>query len=111
MSGTPVYPALEGEVIAIGRARAKGKFVLIQHDNGYQTTYDHLKKFKKGLRVGMHVEMDDQIGEVGRTGYATGAHLHFGVIFEGYYTNPIYLLKDYSDDQKNLAENLDESEE
>lgn len=109
-SGTPIYPALEGEVIAIGRARAKGKFVLIQHDNGYQTTYDHLRKFAKGLRVGMRVELNDQIGEVGRTGYATGAHLHFGVLKDGFYVNPLYLVKDYAFDQKDNFE-ADEFEE
>lgn len=106
-SGTPVYPALEGEVIAIGRARAKGKFVLIQHDNGYQTTYDHLRKFKKGLRVGMRVELTDQLGEVGRTGYATGAHLHFGVLKDGLYVDPLYLLKDSTFDQKDDFETSD----
>ena len=106
LSGTAVYPALEGEVVTIGRTRSKGKFILIQHDNGYLTTYDHLKKFKKGLRIGMRVEMQDQIGEVGRTGYATGAHLHFGVIYDGYFVNPISLVKDYCFDQKDHHENF-----
>lgn len=104
-AGTPVFPALEGEIIAIGKARAKGKFILIQHDNGYQTTYDHLRKFSKGLRVGSRVEMNEAIGEVGRTGYATGAHLHFGVIKDGFYVNPLYLVKDYGYDEKELREN------
>lgn len=94
-SGTPVYPALDGEIVAIGRARAKGKFVLIRHSNGFETTYDHLRKFTKGLRVGSYVDTKDQIGEVGRTGYATGAHLHFGILKDGEYVNPIYYLKNY----------------
>lgn len=105
-SGTPVYPALEGEVIAIARTRSKGKYITILHDNGYQTTYIHLRKFQKGLRVGMRVSLEDKIGEVGRTGYATGAHLHFGVIKDGYFVNPIYLLKTYSYDQKDQYESL-----
>lgn len=104
-AGTPVFPALEGTIIAIGRARAKGKFILIEHDNGYQTTYDHLRKFTKGLRVGSRVQLSDQIGEVGRTGYATGAHLHFGITKDGYYVNPLHLVKDYTFDQKDLYEN------
>ncbi len=111
-SGTAVYPAMDGEVVTMGRARSKGKFIVIKHDNGYQTTYDHLRKFKKGLRVGMHVEMDDQIGEVGRTGYATGAHLHFGVINEeGFYVNPIYLVRSYCYDQKDRYENFTQESE
>lgn len=103
-SGTPIFPALDGEVITIARTRSKGKFITILHDNGYETTYIHLKKFQKGLRVGMRVELEDQIGEVGRTGYSTGAHLHFGVIKDGYYVNPLYLLKDYGYDEKDLYE-------
>ncbi|MGZ3809529.1 MAG: M23 family metallopeptidase, partial [Bacteriovorax sp.] len=95
-SSTPVYPALEGVVIAMGRARAKGKFILIEHYNGMKSTYDHLRKFQKGLRIGDYVEVGDQIGEVGRTGYATGSHLHFGLLNEdGLYVNPILYLKDY----------------
>lgn len=110
-SGTPVYPALSGKIIAMGRARAKGKFVLIEHDNGYQTTYDHLRKFQKGLRVGDYVDISDKIGEVGRTGYATGAHLHFGVIKDGMFVNPIYYLKDYQLDEESDSsyEEYDES--
>lgn len=110
-SGTPVFPALEGTIIAIGRAKAKGKFILIEHDNGYQTTYDHLRKFTKGLRVGSRVELSDQIGEVGRTGYATGAHLHFGIVKDGYYVNPLHLVKDYTFDQKDEAEAIVAEEE
>jgi len=110
-AGTPVYPALDGVIVAIGRARAKGKFILIEHENGYQTTYDHLRKFTKGLRVGSKVELNDQIGEVGRTGYATGAHLHFGVLRDGLYVNPIYLVKDYTFDQKDLYEIAEAEEE
>ncbi|MBC7429596.1 MAG: M23 family metallopeptidase [Bacteriovorax sp.] len=115
LSGTAVFPAQEGEVTAISRARAKGKFITVLHDNGYITTYDHLKKFQKGLKVGMRVALDDQIGEVGRTGFSTGAHLHFGVMKDGFYVNPIYLLKSYCFSQKeefeNLFEILDEGEE
>ncbi|MBC7712215.1 MAG: M23 family metallopeptidase [Rhizobacter sp.] len=110
-SGSPVYPALAGEVTAISRARAKGKFITIHHDNGLITTYDHLKKFQKGLKVGMRVGLDDQIGEVGRTGFSTGAHLHFGVMKDGFYVNPLYLLKSYCFSDKDQYEGLDEAEE
>lgn len=93
-SGTPVFPALEGRIVAIARARAKGKFILIDHGNGFQSTYDHLRKFQKGLRVGDYVSTKDQIGEVGKTGYATGAHLHFAVLKDGFFVNPLHYFKD-----------------
>jgi len=107
-SGTPVFPAREGKVIAIGRAKAKGKFVLIEHEDGFKTTYDHLKKFQKGLKVGQMVTTADQIGEVGRTGYATGAHLHFCIIKNGMYVNPIYYLKDFQLDEETDTASLEE---
>jgi murein DD-endopeptidase MepM/ murein hydrolase activator NlpD len=113
-SRTPIYPALEGEVIAMGRTRSKGKFILIEHDNGMKTTYDHLRVFQKGLRVGDYVNLDDQIGEVGRTGYATGTHLHFALINkDGHYLNPIHYLKEYqvvTDENGNTLDVLEEAE-
>lgn len=107
-SGTPIFPAREGKVIAIGRAKAKGKYVLVEHENGFQTTYDHLRKFQKGLKVGQLVTSADQIGEVGRTGYATGAHLHFCIIKNGLYVNPIYYLKDFQLDEETDTASLEE---
>ncbi len=104
--GTPIYPAMEGEVIVIARTKSKGKFVTLRHDNGFETTYIHLKKYAPKLRVGMWVDLEDQIGEVGKTGYSTGAHLHFGVIHDNYFINPIYLMKGYSYKNKDAYEAL-----
>lgn len=105
--GLPVYPALDGVVITAARARAKGKYITILHDNGYQTTYCHLKAFAPGMKPGRRVELDDKIGEVGKTGFATGAHLHFAVIEDGYFINPINLLKGYSYSQRDQQSELD----
>jgi len=110
-SGTPVYPALDGVIQVMGRTRAKGKFIIVEHDNGYQTTYDHLRKFSKDLHIGKRVELEDQIGEVGNTGYSTGPHLHFGIMKDGLYVNPLYLVKDYSYDQRDFFESLDFQEQ
>lgn len=107
-SGTPIYPALDGIVTAIGRARAKGKYVTILHANGYITTYDHLRTFQKGLKVGQRVDLNDQLGEVGRTGFSTGAHLHFGIMKDGLYVNPIFLLKSYMYSEKEKFEIIEE---
>lgn len=104
-NGSNVYPALEGEVVVIARSRSKGKFVTIKHDNGYETTYIHLKMVVPSLKVGMRVELGEKIAEVGRTGFSTGAHLHFGVIENGLFINPIYLMKGYSFNQRALHEN------
>jgi murein DD-endopeptidase MepM/ murein hydrolase activator NlpD len=47
------------------------------------------------MKVGKKVELSDQIGEVGRTGYATGAHLHFALIIGEYFVNPLHYFKSY----------------
>jgi murein DD-endopeptidase MepM/ murein hydrolase activator NlpD len=94
-SGTPIYPAMEGVISAIGRSRSKGKYIYIEHPNGFVTSYNHLRRFKKGMKVGKKVELSDQIGEVGRTGYATGAHLHFALIIGEYFVNPLHYFKSY----------------
>lgn len=104
-TGSNVFPAMEGEVVTIARTKSKGKYITIQHDNGYETTYMHLKNYGPGIKVGMWVELDDKIGEVGRTGFSTGAHLHFGVIQDGLFVNPIYLIKGYSYHQRSEQEN------
>lgn len=106
-NGTPIYPALEGEVITVARTRSKGKYITIRHDNGYETTYIHLKKYAPGIKVGKRVELDEKIGEVGRTGFTTGAHLHFGVIKDGYFINPIYLVKSYPYSKKDQYKDAD----
>lgn len=106
-NGTPVYPALDGEVITVSRTRSKGKYITIRHENGYETTYIHLKKYAPGIKVGKTVSPEDKIGEVGRTGFTTGAHLHFGVIKDGYFVNPINLIKNYTYAQRDEHKDLD----
>jgi murein DD-endopeptidase MepM/ murein hydrolase activator NlpD len=54
-----------------------GKWVLIEHPNGLSTLYAHLSVI--GVTVGQSVTSGQVIGYSGRTGYATGPHLHFGV--------------------------------
>lgn len=105
-SGSPVYPALDGVIVTASRTRSKGKYITIRHNNGYLTTYIHLRRFAPGIKPGKRVELGEKIAEVGRTGYATGAHLHFGVIQDGYYVDPFHLLKSYSYNQKDQQEEL-----
>jgi murein DD-endopeptidase MepM/ murein hydrolase activator NlpD len=105
--GLPVYPALDGVVVTASRTRSKGKYITILHDNGYQTTYCHLKAFAPGIKTGRRVELSEKIGEVGKTGFATGAHLHFAVLEDGYYVNPINLLKGYTYSQRDQQAEID----
>ena len=89
-TGTPVYAIGNGKVIDKGyQARGGGNFVKIRHNSMYVTTYMHLSKFAKGLKVGDAVKQKQVIGYVGSTGLSTGPHLDFRVHENGKPINPL----------------------
>lgn len=81
--GTPIFAAEAGTVLATGNQDkycykgAYGKFVLIKHNNNLTTLYGHLSKYI--VSPGETVTRGQVIGYSGKTGYATGPHLHFTV--------------------------------
>ncbi len=80
--GTPIKAALGGTILATGntdngKCYSYGKWIVINHPNGLSTLYAHLSGFNVGK--GDSVNTGDTIGYSGRTGYATGPHLHFTV--------------------------------
>lgn len=79
--GSPIKAANNGIVIQSGYTGTNGNYIVIKHDNNYYTMYAHLASRSK--QVGNVVMAGDQIGTMGKTGYATGVHLHFGV-YKGY---------------------------
>jgi murein DD-endopeptidase MepM/ murein hydrolase activator NlpD len=90
-TGTPVHSIGDGKVIKKGYGRGGGNFVKIKHNSVYTTTYMHLSRFAKGLKVGKHVTQGELIGYVGQTGLATGPHLDFRVYRNGQAINPLKL--------------------
>ena len=64
-----------------------GNIVIIRHENGLETFYGHLSK--RNVESGDWVNAGDVIGLGGNTGRSTGPHLHFGVIVNGSYVNPL----------------------
>ena len=77
-----IYPVANGVVSSIYRDYAGAKIVTINHNiNGvkYTSQYVHLSQYAKGLKVGKKVTINDCIGKMGRTGIATGVHLHFAL--------------------------------
>ncbi len=84
--GTPVWATADGRVVFAGKERGYGRTVLIDHGGGYQTRYAHLRRL--GTKTGKRVEKGDLIGQVGRSGNANGAHLHYEVIKNGQPVNP-----------------------
>lgn len=88
--GTPVYAIGSGKVIDKGfQANGGGNYVKIRHNSTYTTTYMHLSKFAKGLKVGDMVKQKQVIGYVGSTGISTGPHLDFRVHENGKAINPL----------------------
>ncbi len=81
--GSPVYASASGIVEFAGKREGYGNLVILRHDHGYETRYGHLQNFLtsagKVLAKGQRVQKGEQIGRVGRTGRATGFHLHFEI--------------------------------
>ena len=90
--GTDVYAALDGEVLTAGRHRQYGNYVVVDHGNGITTLYAHHRL--NLVSPGDIVRRGQKIAEVGRTGNATGPHLHFELKFHGLQENPLPYLND-----------------
>nr|WP_311528376.1 M23 family metallopeptidase [uncultured Ralstonia sp.] len=79
-TGRAVHASADGVVFHIGNEPGGyGKYVVIQHPNGYLSYYAHLSRIERGLRKGMRIVRAQRVGAVGSTGTATGPHLHFEV--------------------------------
>lgn len=87
-TGTPVMAAGAGTVVVAGYNRGHGNYVKIRHGGGYETSYSHLSRFAKGLRVGARVAQGQVVAYVGSTGLSTGPHLHYEVHYNGKAINP-----------------------
>lgn len=86
-TGAPVGAVAPGVVTLAGWTAGGGRTVKVRHSNGYETEYLHLSSI--AVRGGARVGQGDLIGRVGRTGLATGPHLHYGMKKNGRYVNPV----------------------
>src|SRR5881397_3744201 len=86
LSGTPVKSPAAGTVVAASSHGGYGKNVVLDHGNGVESRYAHLKKID--VKLGQRVERGQVIGLVGSTGRSTGPHLHYEVLVEGKPVDP-----------------------
>ena len=92
-----IFASNEGTIVEAGYNSTNGNYVIIDHGNGYYTSYCHMTNYI--VKKGDIVEMGQVIGYMGETGFATGVHLHFslsrGYPFRGSYTwlDPLKSLK------------------
>lgn len=87
--GTPIKAAGDGRVIFRGRKGGYGRTVIIQHGGRYSTLYAHMSRYRRGVYSGRRVRQGQIIGYVGRSGRATGSHLHYEFRVNGRHRNPL----------------------
>jgi murein DD-endopeptidase MepM/ murein hydrolase activator NlpD len=87
--GTPIYAAGNGTIIKAGWDGGYGRRVEIQHANGYVTAYNHMSGFGRGVAEGVHILQGQTVGYLGDSGLATGPHLHYEVIINGNFVDPM----------------------
>jgi len=90
-TGTNIVAAESGRVSYSGYMRGYGNVIILSHDGGYSTVYGHCSV--RLVKKGQYVKKGSTIGKVGRTGNATGPHLHFEVRLGGKPVNPLSYLK------------------
>jgi murein DD-endopeptidase MepM/ murein hydrolase activator NlpD len=88
-TGTPIRVTGHGTVAFAGWKGGYGKVVEVQHGKTYRTLYAHMNGFAKNIKVGAKVSQGEVIGYVGRTGLATGPHLHYEFHVNGQHRDPL----------------------
>jgi murein DD-endopeptidase MepM/ murein hydrolase activator NlpD len=87
--GTPIYASGNGMIEKAGWESGYGKYIRIKHNNGYETAYGHMTAFARGMEQGARVRQGQVIGFVGSTGESTGAHVHYEILVNGRFVDPM----------------------
>jgi murein DD-endopeptidase MepM/ murein hydrolase activator NlpD len=105
-TGTPIKATGDGRVTFRGSKSGYGKTVIIEHAGKYTTLYAHMSQYSKRARQGQRVKQGQVIGYVGKTGLATGPHLHYEFRVNGKHRDPlrVKLPKSLSLTKTELAE-------
>ena len=88
-TGTPIKATGDGTIQHIGNKGGYGKTIIVKHGGKYSTLYAHLSRYRKGMKRGRSVRQGQVIGYVGKTGLATGPHLHYEFRVNGLHHNPL----------------------
>lgn len=92
--GTNVLAVADGTVLDCSYDAAYGYILTLEHENGVQTQYAHLSEFL--VNAGAEVRQGQIIAKTGDSGWATGPHLHLGVLIDGEAVDPLEALKSES---------------
>lgn len=88
--GTVIRSFADGRVTTVGESTELGKYVTVQHANDFTTLYAHCQRITASS--GQTVQLGDPIAESGATGQTTGPHLHFELLQDTVYLNPVYYV-------------------
>lgn len=88
-TGTPIKATGDGTVLFAARKGGYGKTVILKHGGNRSTLYAHMSSFSKKMRRGKKVKQGQIIGYVGKSGLATGPHLHYEFRVHGVHRNPL----------------------
>jgi murein DD-endopeptidase MepM/ murein hydrolase activator NlpD len=86
-TGTPVRVVADGKVVRATWSGGHGRFVKVEHDGGYATSYSHLARID--VKAGARVRQGQVVGTVGASGLATGPHLHYQMWHKGRFVDPL----------------------
>ena len=87
--GTPIKASGDGKVIFRGWKGGYGRTIILKHGSKYTTLYGHLSKYRGSVKSGSRVKQGQIIGYVGKSGLATGPHLHYEFRVNGVHRNPV----------------------
>jgi murein DD-endopeptidase MepM/ murein hydrolase activator NlpD len=87
--GTPIFSAGNGTIIKAQWDAGYGRRVEIQHANGYVTAYNHMSGFARGIKEGLRIKQGQVLGFLGSSGLSTGPHLHYEVMVNGHFVDPM----------------------
>jgi murein DD-endopeptidase MepM/ murein hydrolase activator NlpD len=87
--GTPVKAVADGKVEFASWGGELGRCIKLEHDHGLISIYGHLSRISRAVTDGAYVRVGQVIGWVGTSGLSTGPHLHFGLMKNGVYVNPL----------------------
>jgi len=88
-TGTPVRSTANGTVVFAGWKGGYGRTIIVRHGSRYSTLYAHMSRFERNMRKGVSVKQGQLIGRVGKTGLASGPHLHYEFRVNNQHHNPL----------------------
>jgi len=97
--GTPIYATGDGVVVEVKTLfGGYGKYIEVDHGFGYLTRYAHMSAFE--VRKGQKVKRGEKIGYVGSSGQSTSPHLHYEILKDGKFVNPVnYFFQDLTPEE------------